>query len=430
MTLFDPEQTAHRDGVAAGALDAAAASDAPPDVYPVAEVGRYLRELVEGDPHLTAIWVAGEVSNLTHAASGHSYFTLKDQQAALRCVLFRDQGAGQRDRLMQGVSLVVHGSFTFYGQRGELNMRVDFVQPEGTGALQAELERRRARFEADGLFAADRKRPLPRFPRRIGVVTSPTGAVWSDIRTVLARRWPLAELVLQPAIVQGPAAAASIADAIRQLGTSRTPDVIIVARGGGAAEELWPFNEEAVVRAVFGAPVPVVSAVGHETDSTLADLVADVRAATPSAAAELISPDRADVAREVAGVRGGIEAALARRLAAAHDDLELAVADVRRGVPGVAAAREAVADRLAAASAAIAMRLDSAREQLVASAGRLRALSPEATLRRGFAIVERPDGETVTSAATLGAGDALRLRFADGRRAVRVEDAAEPGAAR
>jgi exodeoxyribonuclease VII large subunit len=351
-------------------------------VYPVSEVTRYLRELLEHDRHLSGIWVSGEISNLNLASSGHAYFTLKDDRGALRCAFFRNRNAGQRERLENGASYLVHGSLSLYEVRGELSFVVEFVQPEGVGALQAEFERRKARFEEEGLFALDRKRALPRFPERVGVVTSATGAVFHDIQTVLDRRWPMATLLLQPTAVQGPEAAPMIADSIRLLDREHTPDVIIVARGGGSWEELWPFNEEPVVRAIHGARAPVVSAVGHETDTTLADLVADVRAATPSAAAELVSPDRVEIEREVDARVASAGLALTRRVARAHESTAGARARLVRGLPNIERGRErvaALAERGLRGTLLARARRD---ERISAYLDRLRALSPLATLER------------------------------------------------
>ena len=394
---------------------------APSAVYPVSEVTRYLRELVEGNRHLTDIWVDGEVSNLNRSSAGHIYFTLKDRRAGLRCVFFRNRNVGQRERLEDGASVVVHGSLSLYEQRGELSFIVDFVQPEGTGALAAEFERRRARFEAEGLFALERKRVLPRFPQRVGVVTSPTGAVFHDIQTTLARRWPLATLLLQPTVVQGPDAPASIAEALRALAREHAPDVIIVARGGGAAEELWAFNEEPVVRAIFACPLPVVSAVGHETDTTLADLVADVRAPTPTAAAELVAPDRLDVARTVTALRRQADVRAARVLAEAGERLDLRVAALHDALPDLATRRRQVGERAALIVRQVEALAGDAREQVAGLRGRLGSLSPLATLKRGYALVERPDGRVVTSAGALAAGELVGLRLRDGLRPARIE---------
>ena len=383
-------------------------------------VTRHLRGVLDADPMLSDLWVEGEVSNLSRAASGHIYFTLKDGSAALRCAFFRNRQAGQGDRLGEGLAMVVHGALSLYEPRGDLSLVVDFVQPEGTGALAAEFERRRAALEAEGLFAPERKRPLPRFPERIGVVTSPTGAVLHDITDVLARRWPLADIWLQPTAVQGNDAAPRIAAAIGAL-AARDPEVIIVARGGGSAEDLWAFNEEPVVRAIFGCPVPVISAVGHETDTTLADLVADLRAPTPSAAAELVAPDRATVLHRVDAMRSSAEVRLTRLLAERQEGIDLTVAGLARRMPDTAALRERVARHRRAAVRGGGAALALAAERTGALSARLAVLSPLATLERGYAIVERPDGTPATSAAALATGEAVTLRLSDGTRPARIE---------
>ena len=394
----------------------------PPEVYPVRQVTRYLRELIESNRHLTGIWVAGEVANLTAASSGHIYFTLSDGPTALRCAFFRSRNVGQRERLEEGLAVVVYGSLSLYEQRGDLSFLVEFVQPEGTGAQAAEFERLRAVFEADGMLAEERKRPLPAFPERIGVVTSPTGAVLHDVTEVLGRRWPLATVLVQPTPVQGEGAGSLIAEALRRLAAEQRPDVIILARGGGPSEDLWAFNEEPVGRAIFASQVAVVSAVGHETDVTLADLVADVRAPTPSAAAELVAPDRAEVVQRIDVLVRHADAGLSRRLLAAHDRVERRAAALAGALPDTVAARHAVEERGLTAARALEGRLATASERTVALSGRLAALSPLATLKRGYAIVARPDGRPVTSAATLERGDAVELRLRDGVRAARIED--------
>lgn len=393
----------------------------PPEVYPVSQVTRYLRELLESNHHLTEVWVAGEVSNLSLASSGHIYFTLKDGRGALRCAFFRNRNVGQRDRLHEGASLIVYGSLSLYEQRGDLSFVVEFVQPEGTGTLAAEFERRRARFEEEGLFALERKRALPRFPRRIGVVTSATGAVFHDICDVLGRRWPLAEIVLQPAPVQGDGAAPAVADAIRAITRGEELDVLIVARGGGSTEDLWAFNEEPVIRAIFGSPVPVVSAVGHETDTTLADLVADVRAPTPSAAAELVAPDRTAVAHHVDTLQRHAELQLVRSLATAHEGLDHRTLRLTQSAPDLDWLRRSVAERLERSAAAVSRRLIEATSGLDRHAARLASLSPLATLSRGFAVVTRPDGTSAASASAVAAGDAVTIRWHDGVHAARIE---------
>ena len=332
---------------------------------------------------------------------------------------------GQLERLGEGLSVVVYGSLSLYEQRGDLSFIVDFVRPEGEGALAAEFERLRAKLEDDGLLATERKRPLPAFPQRVGLVTSPTGAVLHDVTDVLARRWPLASVLVAPAPVQGEGAGPLIAEALRHLGEGRLaeerPDVIILARGGGAAEDLWAFNEEPVSRAIFASPVPVVSAVGHETDVTLADLVADVRAPTPSAAAELVAPDRVEVAQRVDTLVRHADSALSQRLLGAHDRVDGRAESLQHALPDLAGAARGVEQRLSDAGRALTATLAHATERTAAQAGRLAALSPLATLERGYAIVTASDGAAVTSAAALRAADAVELRLRDGVRAARIE---------
>ncbi len=397
----------------------------PPEVRAVWQVTRYLRERVEGDPALRDLWIGGEVSNLTTASSGHMYFTLKDQGGALRCVFFRNANMPHRKHMAAGASLVAHGQVSFYAERGDLQFIVDFVQPAGVGALQAEFERRRAQFDAEGLFEASRKRPLPRFPQRIGVVTSARGAALQDIQTVLARRWPLASVLVQPAVVQGEEAAVDIADAIRSIAPhgrpERWPDVVIVGRGGGSTEDLWAFNEEPVVRAIFGCPVPVVSAVGHETDTTLADLVADRRAPTPSAAAEMVVPDRIDVARAVQSATAGNLMRVTRRLAGASQAVDRTITRLDRRLPDTRPLHRGVSARADRMKHAAGRSVAEAREHTAGVAARLRTLSPMATLDRGYALVNREDGTPVSDAASAPAGERVDIRWRDGTRAARVE---------
>jgi exodeoxyribonuclease VII large subunit len=403
----------------------------PPEIWSVWQLARYLRELVERDRNLGDLWVGGEVSNLVTASSGHIYFTLKDQGGTMRCVFFRNKNIGQRDRLTEGGSIVAHGNISMYEQRGELQLVVDFVQPAGVGALAAEYERRKARFEAEGLFAPERKRPLPKFPRRIGVVTSSTGAAFHDIQTVLERRWPLATLVLSPAQVQGDEAAPAVAEAIRAIcdphdhrGRPRPlPDVVIVGRGGGSAEDLWAFNEELVVRAIFGCRVPVVSAVGHETDVSLADLVADVRAPTPSAAAELAAPDRVEVARAIANMQQRQHVCVSRTVAAGREGVQRHALHMERRLPDLDRTRHHIAMHVEVMRTATVAAVSHAREGTATLASRMRALSPVATLDRGYALVSHADGRAVGSAADVEPGDRIDVRWRDGSRPARVESA-------
>ncbi len=382
--------------------------------YTVSRLARIIKEALETDLRLSNIWVEGEVSNLSRSSAGHTYFTLKDQAAQVRCVMFRRPYTAAP--LEAGAQVLAHGYVSFYEARGDLQFYVDFVQPAGIGLWQAQFERLKAQLEAEGLFEPSRKRTLPPFPQRVGVVTSPAGAVFHDICHVIGRRWPLAEIVLAPTPVQGPEAVPGIVAALEALNSEPDVDVVIVARGGGSLEELGAFNEEAVARALYGSRVPVVSGVGHETDYTIADYVADLRAPTPSAAAELAVPDRAEVARQVLGLAAAlairVESVIGRRRAEV-----MALAErLRRSLPDVAQRRLRLQERLRAAALRVAQELGQRRERVGGLAARLRALDPRNTLARGYAIVQhRHDGRVVTSIVQVRGRDRLDVYVQDGR---------------
>ena len=384
-------------------------------VLPVSNLCWLLREALESDPRFNDVWVAGEVSNFVRPASGHIYFTLKDGSGQIRCAFFRRENARSRAVLANGRQIVAHGNVSFYEARGDIQLYVDFVHEEGTGILHLQFERLKERLAEEGLFDESRKRPLPEFPRRVGVVTSPDGAVLHDICRVLSRRWPLVEVVLAPTQVQGDGACEGVCRALADLNDIPDVDVIVVARGGGPLEDLWTFNEEQVARAIFASQVPVVSAVGHETDVTIADFVADLRAPTPSAAAELISPDRLEVALRVDGAVASLTALARARVRDARAQLDWAcdMLHVRR--PDVPAQRRLVAEQTRWATE-YAMR--GLRARLAALGGRytqLHALSPLSTLARGYAVVQRaPAGPAVTSMRDVAPGDRLRVAVADG----------------
>ncbi|KPK47390.1 MAG: hypothetical protein AMJ77_03335 [Dehalococcoidia bacterium SM23_28_2] len=384
------------------------------EVYSVAQVATYIRELLETDVHLADLWVEGEVSNLARSAAGHTYFTLKDESAQLRCVMFRRQHAGTP--LEDGIQVTAHGRISFFERRGELQLNVDFVQPAGVGIWQAQLERLKAQLEEEGLFEPSRKRPIPSFPRRIGVVTSPTGAVFHDICNIIGRRWPLTEIVLAPTPVQGDEAAPTIVEALSRLNDESDIDVIIVARGGGSLEELWPFNEEIVARAIYASRIPVVSAVGHETDYTIADYVADLRASTPSAAAELVVPDRREISRQLRGSMITLAGWMAGQVAGQRAGVEQLSLRLHRSVPAVDQERERLAVLLRGAHSAISQTLNGHRERLKAYALQLRSLEPRGTLARGYALVQRrADGQVVRSVSQVKGRDRLNVEVADGR---------------
>lgn len=368
-------------------------------ILDVSQLAAYLDDLLDGDPLLGSVWLRGEVSSLSRPASGHYYFCLKDDFSQLKTVLFR--GSALRSAVLpeSGMAVVAHGRVRFYGKQGTCELVADLLFPEGIGLAQMHFESLYRRLEAEGLFDTARKRPLPPFPRRIGLVTSGTGAALQDLLAVIGRRYPLADVVLVPAQVQGDAAPASITAALRALNgwlaseDGRGVDVVVVARGGGSSEDLAAFNDEGVARAIFASRAPVVSAVGHETDVTLADLVADLRAPTPSAAAELITPDLALVAQEVGALRARAHHITAATLVQARERCAAARTDL---------------------AAATGRGLRETRHQVLAARLRLGSLSPRATLGRGYAIAERTDGRVVRSAAELTVGETLRVRLGDG----------------
>jgi len=391
-------------------------------VLTVSQTLSYLRELIETNIVLGEVWISGEVSGPRVQPSGHAYFTLKDASAQLRGVMFRTALARQPravEFLTQGSQVVVHGRVTVYEARGELQVVADFVQPEGIGLRQAQLERLRQQLEEEGLFEPSRKRPLPPFPQRIGVVTSPAGAVFHDICNILRRRWPLAEVVLAPTPVQGPEAVYGVVAAIEALNLQEGMDVIIVARGGGSVEELWTFNEEPVARAVFGSAVPVVSAVGHETDYTICDWVADLRAPTPSAAAELVAPDSYQLIARLQAVASYALATAQQRLDRERAAIQALLGRAGRAAESVDRSRQRLRDLEQRALRAVEACCRERTNGLRRCRAQLQALDPQATLERGYAVVHR-DGQVVSSIAAVSAGDGLVIKVADGGFPARV----------
>jgi exodeoxyribonuclease VII large subunit len=383
----------------------------------VSEITEYLKELFQIDPVLSDIWVRGEASNISRPASGHLYFSLKDSDATLRCVCFKQQVRYLSFTPRDGDAVIAHGRIGIYEASGQYQLYIDLIQPDGVGLLAAQFERLRMQLEMEGLFDEARKRPLPPAPTCIGVVTSASGAVWRDIQTIVARRYPLASLVLAPAAVQGAHAPAEIIGAIADLQADGRAEVIIVARGGGSAEDLAAFNDEAVVRAMFACRVPVVSAVGHETDFTLADLVADVRAPTPSAAAELCTPDVKEIARDVYLAQRALTGLARDDLERRREDLNDLRAALVRASPARTAEQLAqrVDDRTRTLAALVQRTLLVHRERLHGHAAALSALNPEAVLERGYALVSDADtGELLRDAASGYPGRAITVRVTDG----------------
>jgi exodeoxyribonuclease VII large subunit len=378
-------------------------------------LARYIKDLLAEDYTLQDIWVQGEISGYKQAASGHRYFTLKDSSAAIRCALF----AGYRVApLRDGMAAIVHGRIGYWEARGDIQMYVDDVRDAGEGLLNLRFEALKARLEAEGLFAPERKRPLPGRVQVVGVVTSLQAAALSDILRTLRLRCPLVHVIVAPALVQGEGAASQVADALDLLNAHGQADVIIVARGGGSIEELWAFNEEVVARAIARSRAPVVTGVGHETDFTIADFVADLRASTPTAAAVAAVPDVAQWRMEIEAAAQRLEIAIDELIAERAESLDVGQRRLDRASPSAAIAISR--QRVNRAIEALALRarhtLELRAAALQTSALRLHALSPLLTIARGYATVRREaDGALVSSVTQVAPGDGLSVRVGDGR---------------
>jgi exodeoxyribonuclease VII large subunit len=401
-------------------------SFAPPS-WKVADLTRYLREVLESDENLQDIWVQGEVSNFSKPPSGHVYFTIKDSNASLHCVMWRNSALRLPSYPKNGDEIEVHGSIGVYEVGGQYQLYADLIRPVGEGALYQEFLRLKARLEAEGLFAPERKRPLPRWPRRIGIVTSPTGAALRDMLNTLRRRYPVVEVVLAPTPVQGEEAPPRIVAALEELNQVSHPDVILLARGGGSIEDLWAFNDERVARAVAASPAPVITGVGHETDFTIADFASDLRAPTPTAAAELATPNRADLLATLGDFhqrlrRAGAAALSGQRWELSRIENRLSLHSPRNRLRSD---RQRLDEFTHRAGIALAHRLQLQKARLSGLEQRLASLNPTAILERGFAVLTDREGRTVRSARQVQPGDRLSAQVSDGRFEVEVATGGE-----
>jgi exodeoxyribonuclease VII large subunit len=409
-------------------------------ILTVAELTRAIRGTLE--TKFRAVWVQGEISNYKLHPSGHQYFTLKDARAQIACVIFRNTMPPLRQPLADGAQVQVYGQVSVFEARGQYQLSVQILQPRGLGLLQAKFEALKRKLEAEGLFGAERKRPLPRFPRRIGIVSSPSGAAIRDILNVLKRRAPWLEILINPVRVQGTGAATEIAVAIRELATPnenwRPLDLIVVARGGGSMEDLWEFNEEIVARTIVDVSVPIVSAIGHEIDFTICDFTADLRAPTPSAAAELIVPDIIDLRRRIDGCKRAVGRELLERLRDAQQQIDAGreilrrclahkIDNYKRGLIHIARAlqtrsparellmrRNRFVDLLRRFIASPLRAVQNAKQRFAQIEGILRVLGPDATLRRGYSITTDDRGEVIRTVAAIRPRMKIRTRVSDG----------------
>lgn len=395
-----------------------------PRILRVSDLNRRVRVLLDGDPALADVWVEGEVSQPSFPPSGHCFFVLKDAASQVKAVLFREELARATVRPEHGMHVICHGKVRAYEPQGSYQVYVESITPAGAGDLHQQYEALRTKLAAEGLFEEGRKRPLPRWPRRIGVVTSPVGAVWRDIGNVMRRRYPIGELILSPTIVQGPTASGAIVRALRRLYADPRIDLIILARGGGSLEDLWSFNDERVVRTVIEAPMPVVVGVGHESDVTLADFAADLRAPTPSAAAEQAVSDLTQFPAILDRLRDRASAAMIAGLADRGSFLGQEGRALTRLLPDTAAARQRAAELVDRGHRALGARISREATALAGLADSLRALSPAATLERGYAVARLADGSIVRDPAQAAVGQPLEVVVARGTIATRVETTA------
>ena len=378
----------------------------------VTQLSSQIKDCLEGN--FPAVAVAGELSNVVRAASGHVYLTLKDDRAQIRGVMWKGKASRLRFDLVDGLEVVAAGAVEVYAPRGQYQLIIDRLQPEGVGPLELAFRQMKERLEAEGLFDPAAKKPLPEIPRRIALVTSPTSAAVRDMIQVITRRWPAAEIVVVPVPVQGETAAPRIAEGVATADRIGA-DVMIVGRGGGSMEDLWSFNEEPVARAIFAAETPVVSAVGHEVDVTIADLVADRRALTPSEAGELVVPDRLEVLAGLNGAKQRIAGAVAGRLREARSRLDRLAASraMSRPLDRIHDLSRGLDELHGRLSRAAGGRLERERAGVAKLAASLDALSPLRTLARGYSITTK-DGQIVRSAGDVSEGDRLRTRLEDG----------------
>ena len=382
----------------------------------VGELNTQIKSVLSDAPELNDVWVKGEVSNATQAHSGHWYWTIKDDEASMDCVMWKGVASRQVALPENGSEFTFHGNISFYPKSGRVQLYVDLLEQEGIGDLHRRFEALKAVLEAEGLFDQDRKRPIPLYPRRLGIVTSLDAAALRDVCHVLERRWPSVEVFVAPTRVQGAEAPAEIVAALESIARADV-DAVIVTRGGGSIEDLWAFNEEIVARAIAACPVPTIAGVGHETDTTIADYVADMRAPTPSAAAELVTPDGRELRLAVDEARDRLSRETERQLRSAQDGTASSLRRLRLASPSkpIAAARETIEARRSRMQRALESSLSVSKARLDGRIRRLGALNPHAILERGYAHVTNTTTDApVRSTADIKAGDGLRIAVADG----------------
>ena len=385
-------------------------------VFTVAEVIRYLSDILGEDVVLSGLWIRGEVSNPSLSSAGHQYFTMKDAESEIQCVIFRTRGRGRLPTIRQGDHVVAHGRLGVYEAKGKVQLYVDLVQQEGIGPLHQQFEALCARLRDEGLFDIERKRLLPVLPRRVGVVTSPQAAAYQDVLRVLSARFPAIEVVLSPTLVQGEDAPTQIVAAIARLATEPGIDVILLVRGGGSLEDLWAFNSELVARAIAASPIPIVSGVGHETDTTIADFAADLRAPTPSAAAGAVVPDRLELLSQIAALSEDLGDTMRADLTERRNALRRARLDLDLNSPvrAIDQRRQRIDELVDLGRDRLRHHLELQHERRRGAESQLLLLNPLRILDRGFALVTQVEGRIVRDAHTLRPQEPVTIRFRDG----------------
>ena len=387
-----------------------------PGALSVSDVNKYVKMLMENDALLASISVKGEISNLKYHTSGHLYFTLKDQDSELSAVMFRSAVNNMRFVAKNGMQVTAYGRISIYEKSGKCQIYVSAMTDNGVGELQIQYERLFRKLSEEGLFSEDRKKPLPKIPACIGIITSPTGAAVRDMINVTGRRWPSAKILLYPSLVQGSDAPESLCRGLEYLNADKACDVIVIGRGGGSIEDLWAFNDERVVRAIAASKIPVISAVGHETDFTLSDFAADKRAPTPSAAAEIAVPDRKELKIRLDDAFGRTENSLLRYLAEKKNSLSALSKQIELCSPSAKLENERreLLHKYQLLERSVSEIYRKQNDRLKAIAGRLDAINPLAVLSRGYSVSKKDDGSVVSSAAKLEAGDNISILYADG----------------
>ncbi len=393
-----------------------------PRVLTVSGMTQYLRSLLESDEILRDVWVEGEVSTLSRPSSGHIYFSIKDSSATLKCVIWKQRAMHLRSALETGMAVEVHGYLSVYEAGGSYQLYVDAVRMAGEGLLFQEFMRLKALLEAEGLFDPERKRPIPDFPHKIGIVTSSSGAALQDMLNTLAGRFPLVEVILAPTMVQGDEAPLKIVQAIRGLNQRLDMDVILLARGGGSLEDLWAFNDERVVRAIAESRIPIVTGIGHETDTTLADYAADLRAPTPTGAAVLATPDKEDLFQNLVALQSELNEVMDRKNRQMRQELQAEQSRLAFLSPlnRIHNNQQRLDETCSRMERILNHRFNLAHSQMHGLQARLKALNPIQVLQRGYAIVSDDQGRIVSSVSGVKTGDAIKVRLSDGSLDARV----------